>query len=551
MKKLFSYISGLFLALAVSLTSCVENDPAANGLDGGEAYISMNLGARSSSAGRALTDEQVNAWENRINEIWMLLYDEDDLLESKSVWKVQNYSNGSPMQLVNFYNANGNIIKAGTESKVAFTSVAQLVKRKDYRMAVLANPNPALFSNIVVGSSLDLLQTAIDGGQQGLSINDFGSYGDDRGASRLFFMSNANGLIKVSKDRLKSDAEDAERDPIEVHLDRLLAKVSVKEVKDGVAILTPDVELDSKRPLKWYVDVVNKKTYPIRKFAYTMGGTVMENENNSQTTNRERIYAEDPNFIRADNSEENFLKWRNGDNPPYGTWMSVDKADPSYRTYQYVFENTMDLDTQRSSGSNFATTIVSRVHLIYKKLLSNLNDENDPGRNYYSCFLVKNNKGIEWRVFTHEQAKLWLESGFPTSTNPDEAEVWRLMEQKLREIQQDYNNGVSGAFNLTAATSPGKDLSTFSTYKQVTYHPLGLNEYRSPIRHFSGGNDPVNRTYGYYGVVRNNEYELTIGSISGPGTGTYEWDNRFISIDIDITPWYRRDFQQEILGEKE
>lgn len=554
MKRNSIHISGLLLAFILSFTSCVRDEPGKDEPIGGEdAFIAMNLAASSMSANRALTDAEINAWENRINEIWMLLYNEKNILDYRFIWKVQNYSDASPLQLIDFYNKDKNeVVVSGTATATSFTSVGQKIKRGDYKMAVLANPNPDIFGNIVIGSDLSLLQNVIDGGQQGLSIEDFGSYAGGSSPSKLFFMSNANGLITLSKTALKSNQNEAEASPIAIHLDRLLAKVTVKE-KDGGATVLSDAVMDAKRPLKWYIDVVNKRTYPIRRFAHFLGGTTMETENNSLTTNRERIYGEDPNFQLAENAEDYFSKWRNGDNPPYATWKSVDHQDPSLRTYQYTFENTMDLATQSSDDwSKFTTCIISNAYLIYKDLLddpNDLNNEDDPGRNYYSCLLQKANNTTEWKVFTHEQANIWLKAGFPPSPDANTEEVLRLMEQKIKEVQKDFNDGITDAFDFSASAAPGKDANTYRSYKGVTYHPLGLNKYCSPIRHFPAGssNDPRKEVYGYYGVVRNNHYMLTINSISGPGTGIYEWDNRFISAQIDITPWYRRNFQEEDL----
>lgn len=558
MKRRFIYILFAFLCFILVAGSCVVEN-SQSGIDNKnneEVYISMDFSTPSTSAKtKAPTDEEIDAWEHRVNEIWMLLYDEKETLAYKFVWKVQNYNESDPSQLVNFQDkGTESVVLSGSAGKLTFTSKAQRVRKINYKMAVLANPTQEHFSQITTGTTLSALTKVIDGGQQGLSINTFGSYKDDVSSTRLFFMSNANGLITINSNQLQPTEQDAESNPVKVNLDRLLAKVVVKEKTGGVAISTSGVVLDTQKPVKWYLDVINKKTFPIRQFTFLSGGSEMENEQNSKVAIRERIYAKDPNYELANNAAGDFKKLAQGETPVYSNWISTKAQDPALRTYQYVFENTMDLAAQSGDNwKNYTTQIIINARLIYTELLenpSNVNNEADPGRNYYSCVVTRSNNTVAQKVFTHAQAKYWLASGFPTSNDPVEEELLRLMEAKIKEVQADYQSNISGAFNFNAASAPGTSESSFSSYKGVTYHPLGFNKYAIPVRHFtnsSGASDPRKTVYGYYGIVRNNMYTLVVNSISGPGTGLYDWDSHFMSVQINITPWYRRDFQEEDL----
>lgn len=549
MNNRFLYILTM---IAACFTSCIQSTLEETTIaSDGEVYLSMSMSTASALSTRAPSDAEIYGWENRVNEVWILLYSEN-ILAYKFVCEVQNFNNSTPGTLISFYDKGVNQeVISGPNDELSFVCVAKKVNRKPYKMAVLANPAQEFFGGVTVGSNLSVLEAVIDGGLAGLDVGKFGSYADNPSSSTLFFMSNANGLVTIPLTALKSTAQEAEGSPVEVHLDRLLAKISVKERQGGASITTSDVVFDRDRPLTWYLDVVNKKTFPIRRFALLSDGT-MESESNSTASIRSMIYAEDPNFALADNDEQSFVKWGSADHPPYATWISDDKQDPALRTYQYTFENTMNLATQSSNDWNkYTTCIILDTYLIYKNLLSNpsiLDDEDDPGRNYFSCLLVKSDNTTGWMVFTHEQASYWLQTGFPTSTDVSTSELLTLLADKIREVQQDYTSGNANAFNFLASTSLGKDKSSFKSYKAVTYHPLGLNRYSSPVRHFpAGSSNPEKNTYGFYGVVRNNHYTLTINSITGPGTGIYEWDNRFISAQISITPWYKRDFQGEDL----
>ncbi|MCD8267890.1 MAG: Mfa1 fimbrilin C-terminal domain-containing protein [Parabacteroides sp.] len=64
----------------------------------------------------------------------------------------------------------------------------------------------------------------------------------------------------------------------------------------------------------------------------------------------------------------------------------------------------------------------------------------------------------------------------------------------------------------------------------IEYFKDGVNYYRIPIQHFG---DQLKGAYGYYGVVGNNQYNITINSLTGPGSiggGTAS----YMSADIKV-----------------
>ncbi|MDF9830794.1 Mfa1 family fimbria major subunit [Parabacteroides sp. PF5-6] len=559
MKKInYNIVGYLFVALCILFNACTDNNQTIDPpviAEEGEGFLSINLTTGQSAATKAPV-EAIDPWEHRVNQVWILLYNEKNTLDYKYVLDVQNYTAGPSVKLEKFTNVSDEVIRTENAETLRFQSIAQSVKRQQYKMVVLANPPAAIFNslNISKDSELSLLTTAITG-LQASAINKFGGYEGDADAP-LFFMSNANGLVTVPVTKLYPTKDEAHASPVQVNIDRLLAKVSVKEREGGVNITTKDVVLDKDRPLRWYTDVTNKSTYLIRQFAPLAGGTEMETEENSPK-DRENVYARDPNFVLSENNANAFNTWNKNEEVPYATWISDKAADKKLRTFQYVMENTFDKETQKDADwTKFATRVVLKVHLIYKNLLLDPNDienEDDPNRNYYSCLLDDGEGKTQWRVFTQEQAAHWLDRGFPAVEKKEEEsaeeeaarieeEKWlNLLEAKIKKIQGEYGT-VAGAFNFANTQPPGTVETLYRSYDGVTYHPLGLNYYSIPIRHFGkaeSGSD-ARENYGYYGVVRNNMYTVTINSITGPGNGIYDWENRFISTDISITKWYKR-----------
>lgn len=201
----------------------------------------------------------------------------------------------------------------------------------------------------------------------------------------------------------------------------------------------------------------------------------------------------------------------------------------------------MNLDAQKSDPAwkNYTTQIVLEANLVYTDFLRDANnweDETDPGRYYYSYISLAGKA----QTFSHEQARFWLERDeFPT----DMSGLKTLLEKHITERA----GGNMKTFDYKSAF-PNMLVDTCQTFFEITYHPLGLNTYRVPVKHFQPGpgeTSPQKNTYGYFGVVRNNVYTLTITSLNGPGSNVVE-PGGYIGVNVSITPWFRREFNEDL-----
>jgi len=532
-EKLYIVTCLLLLTAGVLFTSCSEE----NGVDpfvdpseeeGGTGYLSINLVADPTLYTRATQYEAIYAWEHQVQSVWVLLYNTSGELEEKFEFGVTNFENG---ELVNFKDKtsqNKGVGKTGTNPKMQFTTVAKPVKRKTYKMVVLVNPEDVLSHYGLTISTTDAegkkLSALTDKIWDISSLSGLNVFGGRRNMSTTpFFMSNANGVITVTSSDLQPTEDEALSKPVSVYVDRLLAKVVVVR-PDNAPTLPANTRLEG---FKWYLNVMNTKTFPIRKYAYYSNGT-MEDESNSTIAQRQYMYSEDPNFNTNPGSD--FVNIASG-SEVWSTWKesNVDWEDASLPTYQYLLENTMSQTAQNANGAaDYTTRIVVHANLIYTNFLSTPTGPTDPGRNYYS---YESTSGV-WKVFSHEQARFWMERGFP-------AEMVGLEAKIKAHISALELNPSALAFNFKQVT-PSSTITTCVTYLGITYHPQGLNIYKIPIRHFTTASKGA---YGYYGVVRNNIYSVAINSISGPGSGYVDPETAYISAKISITPWYRRDFQ--------
>lgn len=526
----------LYFSLYLSLASClnISTETDVDRERNGDSYLSLDLSMESILLPKTYAEEQTYAREHRVDNLWILLYNTDEELEYKFVLNVNNYSGGS---LSDFSDSDSHdpVILDGTGTKLKFQTIAKSVKKQDYRLVVLVNPDYALrqlnlniATNDGTGKKLSALLDVFGSEQSPIDVKSFGNY---QSGERPFFMSNANGIADIQESSLRPTQEEAHVNPVRINVDRLLAKVVVNEDPSGVRLAAGTV-LES---LMWYPDVINKKTFLIRKFADYPDGTP-ETSQTSSNANREKTYATDPNFSGGAVSE--FL--RNGDgvyNPVLIAWNRAN-ASNSNNTCCYLPENTMSLEAQKKDyWMNYTSQVVVHANVIYQEFLQDPVSPDDPGRNYYSY-----NKGSEsnpeWKVFTHEQVVFWLQRGFP-------AELTGLKEKVEANIEA-YKVDNGSGFNFKSATPPSI-LNEVKTLFGISFHPQGLNVYKVPIKHFTNTNDnnPRQNFYGYHGVVRNNVYNIYIKSITGPGTGI-EWDSHFISAEITVTPWYIRDIQNEI-----
>lgn len=498
-----------------------------------DVFISFKLASTSASAvaTRAI-DEDIYAYEHRVESVWILLYSEyNEELVHKFEFEVNNWNDN---HLIDFTDLSPYkpAVLPGTGEKLAFQTLPLLVKDMDYKVVAFANPENLISSlpinNPKIGDKLsDLLSVKI-----GLS-GGFGGLGETN--SMLFFMSNANGLITISRSELGWTENEAIDAPINVAVDRVLAKIIVNEDRNGLVLEPRDaVRLEG---LRWYPNVVNKHVFLIRQFADLADGTP-ELAGSNTGAGRKDVYATDPNFDGG--ASDNFIYKGDGAyNPVRTKWNAV--ADPagSEPTRQYVTENTMSLDAQKHTGwIDYTTHVVVEATLIYPEFLKNQASQTDPGRNYYS-YNEGTSANPDLKVFTHEQVRFWMQRGYPQEMSNLKAKVDANIAAN--------SGGNAESFDFSSDNLPGT--TDVATYFGITYHPNGLNIYKMPVRHFKGtSSNPQAEVYGHFGVVRNNTYTINITSITGPGTGM-EWDDHFISADISVTPWYSRDFQNnEELG---
>jgi hypothetical protein len=545
------------IAYAASLTSCSKDGGA--GPRGGEnnekAYIAVNVSARADTpAGFRAEGDEVTGTdaESKTHTIHVVLYDDNNTV--KYAWTTPSGitygANGQPQH--------ADIIEEAGSTATNFSMKAQQVDEQIYRLLVLINPTAEALAATAEGASLaDFLAPTADGVATVAKLTGAGG----------FLMSNAEGLVNILPARLSPDAETAEMvaNRVAVRVDRAVAKVAVK----GPASF--DTDESGAELLAWNLDVTNKSMFWMRKQTNGVmpGGEVTpEVISAGNFLPRVNRYAEDPNF-----TGRSYDAWVAAGSPapprtdadyPYHFFnylqnpaTTVTKAIPetldreSADDYLYCLENTMAATEQ---WQDVTTSVIVKAKWWPKMSSLAGGDtfvEDDP-------YFVYTAAGSSFVFSAAELDDIALGAdGGGIDLDATEFPALTGMKNDLGAIKS-----AGGAFDGIA------DFATFTSATSVregnlAYNADNVNYYRVPIRHFSNDIQPVSMAYGRFGVVRNNIYELTVNSISGPGRITVNTDptdpenpddpdepdektNAYIDVTINILPWVLREQQVDL-----
>lgn len=500
------------------VSSCIDGNvelPGPNGR-GEEGYLSFRLHTHSADILSSTSTDYGTVEERKVSKIYMLLYDgggKTGTLRKKTEIHATNTSGTFAGEDV----VNRSNIKPGEST---FVIKAIPLEKKNYQLIMLMNPTPAILARTTENTSTvgDMLTAVTDTG-----VSDYQTTDGQ-------FMTNAGGVVQIVESQIKEGAILAEEDPIVVPVERIMAKVFVFENRNKK--LTEVATGGTIESVHWALDVTNKQTYLVRQQDKLKDGTI----ESIFITDRSLVYAKDPNFTGNEtiiNSEQERNKHFTILDPLASTsfqpWNAYNKPTDYY---QYILENTVSQADQNATGINPSAYL---TQVVLKAIIKNPGKV-ITGNDYYTFSYINSQSKHEWKAFTHAQAVEWFNGTYPS-------DMPASLHQALVEAQT--QNGSPFKFqieNQILPSSPGGYATAKTTQGQVTFHKAGLNIYRIPIRHF-GAEDVAKTDYGYYGVVRNNTYNIIINSINGPGTNTP--DEEYISSQIIVNPWFERGWAED------
>lgn len=559
--------------MATALVGCSSNDNLApDGKDNvgktGEAYASFTINLPTTSGTRAAGDptfENGDKNEYAVKDATLLLFKKNDAGD----FVFKEFVDLGNMEPWTSSSTSGSGITT-TAKLTAKITKAEVGADKGYYALIVLNNNSKTAPKITYP---DVDQTYADWSQKEANATaNYLKY--DNG----FFMANAPKYVAGAPETLveikniyasKQQAENSTATT--VYVERGLAKVSLAsssvehvDIKDG------NYAGDKVDITGWTLDVTNTKTYPVHVTdglwadtwktsttpAATNGAKMDRFYDTNPTTEFQRVYwGLDPNYSTnfADVTAcEKEFKMATKEN--FKTGDEAKKA-------QYCLENTFDIAHMMQGQT-------TRVLFSAKYTPAHFTDGetfykfgNSP-KLWHEADVVAQIKAKAQEVLGEADADkvtvtLAAEGNDMTKSGVRLVAAANITygTTALKTEQVDQINAKLGLKKATE-TDAAVGLSTFES---------GVSYYIARVKHFNALTpwNPGDKTYdgnnanwlGRYGVLRNNWYELSVSSVSGPGypdipkvnpTDPDDVNDQYINVEVKILDWAKRSQQVEL-----
>ena len=565
--------------LAAMTASCSSNNELVNGGNGsgenesGVGYASFKINLPTTGGTRATAGEpEFNggaANEYAVNDATLLLF-KKVTEDGKDVYKFQEVVElGNMEPWTKKDPANGGIT---TTAKMTAKLNNASVGSTDYYALILLNNNYDAGTSTAKIKYPTVNQTFSDWSKNADNATAANYLKYDNG----FFMANApkyvaNGepqtLVKISA--IYASKQEAENSTATtVYVERGLAKVSLASGSENKSVTIDGGNYNGdKVDIKgWTLDVTNTKTYPVHVteglWADTWKATVTPAATNGATMDRfhdtkltefPRVYwGADPNYstdfpnVTACEGEFNLVANQTDLSKAFKTGEDAKKA-------QYCLENTFDINHMVQGQT-------TRV------LFSATYQPNgfEPGETFYKM-------GNSSQLWNADKVKAQIKAKamevfnetdankvevILTGTDLAKAGTHLITKANVKhgtaEIQDADITAINTklGFKEASETDPMVGLSTYVD---------GVSYYIARVKHFNeltpwnAGNltyDSNNANWlGRYGVLRNNWYELSVSSVSGPGypdvpkvnpTAPDDENEQYINVEVKILDWAKR-----------
>ncbi len=548
MKKSIFLALPLATMLAASCSSddnIGANDGSSNG---GDAYVAVSIKLPTTSGTRAYS-EQFNDGSNaeyNVKDVTVLIFDSNNNFE-------QYYSteNGSLTAPTWNTNSDNNIttsattvplrVKNGSEKHVVV--VLNNNKKHDFSKLVTLNDLYSTFSNEI--------------GKDDHKSADYGSYkSDDEATDGCFFMTTSpyidnatSKLVTYSTITPSTTADAAKTKAGTVYVERILGKVSMNKpsgtnwsnwaytIPEGAVNGNVTSYSGAKVTIEnWLLDVTNNTSYMLRNVAATDvessgAWTKISNLIGSNQSGMKRIYwAKDFNYDTTQNTGDQATSAvkeglfttlaANG-----GASVTGDLSTP-----QYCFENTFDTDNMRQDRT---------TRVVFKAKFKPAGEKFTENANWYTI-------GSSTTPLTAAEFKARVEAAVKAAeVSANVKEGW---EDALSGTDKKLTAGVfEGTVTDENLEKIQNQLGAIQVYKG------GVCYYIGRVRHFedaeggwaAGSDSYTSVDLGRYGIVRNNWYQLTVNTVSQPGspdvpvpsTDNDDVNNYYIDCTINILSW--------------
>lgn len=398
-------------------------------------------------------------------------------------------------------------------------------------------------------------------------------------------------LVKIAG--IYRTKEEAQSKPgTTVHVERGLAKVTVGKnstsTKDyfaegGANATGSNYSSDKVQITNWALDVTNKKSFPVHVTSGLKAGTTSEGETVpayaeiwSNTAATSGTAPATSRFVSQLSATGAFKRVYWGIDPNYSTkYTTPEKCKVAFNILgnaeitgdvakpQYCLENTFDIEHMQQGQT---TRVIFKAKYTPKDGLA----ETDG-----TFYTIGNMPTI-----LKEAVLETTVNNAATSVLPSEYKVvyTNLKKEGSHMITlEDIVDKATGKIHLekdaTYGTKTGEEIVKeindklglkagvgINTYlKGVTYYIARIKHFGDHLTPWAAGNETYGgknlNWLGRYGVLRNNWYDLTINTISGPGypdvpevkpTDPDDEDTKYISVSVKILDWAKRSHSYDL-----
>lgn len=551
--------------VATALVGCSSSDdlnPNANeGADKtGTAYASFKINLPTTSGSRAAGDptfEKGDKNEYAVNDATLLLFQKDVTTGDFKFKEAVDLGNMEP------WTSNSTSGITTTAKLTAKITKAEVGANKGYYALIVLNNN----GNKITYPSTDQFYSVWSKDAGNATAANYLKY--DNG----FFMANAPKYVAGAPETLveikniyasKQQAENSTATT--VYVERGLAKVSLASTSAKHVDITDGNYAGDKVDIEgWTLDVTNTKTYPVHvteglwadtwKTTTTpaaTNGASMDRFHDTKLTEFPRVYwGLDPNYSTdlasvADCEGEFTMATK-------ANFKTGDEAKKA----QYCLENTFDIDHMVQGQT-------TRVLFSAKYTPNGFTDR--------ETFYKMGNSSQLWNA-TKVEAQIKAKA-MEVLSETDETKVTVTLAAPANNLTEAGVHFVAAAnvthvggpalttddvdkinaklgFKAATATEAAVGLSTFES--GVSYYIARVKHFGDYLTKWEAGNDTYGSNninwLGRYGVLRNNWYELSVHSVSGPGypdvpkvnpTDPDDVNDQYINVEVKILDWAMR-----------
>ena len=563
--------------LAAMTASCSSNNELVNGGNGsgenesGASYASITIDLPTTSSTRATTNDQFDggtASEYAVNDATLVIFEKGTATSEKDFKFVEAVPLGNLEPWKNVTPANKGITTEATITAQLTSAKVDETGGKYYALVILNN-EAATGNKITLPSASTETYGSWNAATNATNMTDY---------TKGFYMANApqftaenvepTTLVKIEGIyRTKEEAQS--KTATTVHVERGLAKVTVSPNSTtnyfegtGANASGANYSNDKIKITKWALDVTNKTSFPVHvtEGLSTDYTDVWKNELNksarfvSASTSFKRVYwGVDPNYSNTDLNDPT----KEADRTTNFTYIKKGEISSDATDVAYCLENTFDLNNMKQGQT---TRIVFKA--TYTPNGFSDGDTFFKIGNHTELWsksnLVAQIKAKAQEVLSETDAdKIAVVLDAASNDVEKTAGTKILTKANVKhngaEVTDDQINSINVKLGLKAAT-PTDPIVGITTYVNgESYYIARIKHFGDDLTPWNAGEDTYgtnNEKYlGRYGVLRNNWYDLTVNSISGPGYPDVpevkpntpdDEDTKFISVSVKILDWAKR-----------